>query len=169
MFGNLTSFESLFDALQVLHKVRGGKMQLKNAAAEILMLGVLMLAIAPVRAHHEERGHVEVRGEGFHGDIGRFDEHDWAVWHNGRWFHGDHGGRLGWWWIAGGVWYFYPYPVYPYPDPYLPPDLPVPAVPPPPMPTNWYYCNSARGYYPYLTACPEGWLARPATPAASPR
>jgi len=22
----------------------------------------------------------------------------------------------------------------------------------------WYYCPSARGYYPYVSTCPEGWL-----------
>ena len=21
----------------------------------------------------------------------------------------------------------------------------------------WYYCGSARAYYPYVGACPEGW------------
>jgi hypothetical protein len=44
-------------------------------------------------------------------------------WRAGHWYHGRHGGRVGWWWVAGGVWYFYPAPVYPYPDPH--------AVPPP--------------------------------------
>jgi hypothetical protein len=105
------------------------------------------------------------RGE-FHGRIERFHEHDWGLWHSGHWYHGDHGGRLGWWWVAGGIWYVYPYPVYPYPDPYLPPDLPEPAVPPPPKPTTWYFCRSADAYYPYVTGCAEGWQVVPANPAA---
>ena len=137
------------------------------------------LASLPAQAQHEERFHegprLEGRHEGpaFRGDIGRFHEHDWAVWHSGRWMHASHGGRLGWWWVAGGIWYFYPYPVYPYPDPYLPPDyLPPPAqpgvVPPPQTPANWYYCNSARGYYPYVTACPEGWQSVPPGAAVPP-
>jgi len=29
---------------------------------------------------------------------------------------------------------------------------------------NWYYCDSAKSYYPYVSQCPEGWRAVPATP-----
>jgi hypothetical protein len=29
---------------------------------------------------------------------------------------------------------------------------------------NWYYCDSARGYYPYVTQCPEAWRAVSAVP-----
>ena len=153
-----------------------------------LSLVSLALAVGPASAAqheermHEEHGHFEARHEGpvFHGEIGRFHEHDWAIWHGGRWEHGYHGGRLGWWWIAGGVWYFYPYPVYPYPDPYLPPTMlaapvaPGAEPPPAPAPTAWYYCASARGYYPYVPSCPEAWQpvaptgAPPAAPAAPP-
>ena len=32
------------------------------------------------------------------------------------------------------------------------------APPPPPAPSYWYYCPSAGGYYPYVRACPGGWL-----------
>jgi hypothetical protein len=79
--------------------------------------------------------------------------------------------------------------VYPYPDPYLPPivveDSPPPAVviqqppseaPPPPSsvaapqtPQNWYYCESAKGYYPYVPSCPAGWQMVPASPPDMPR
>ena len=38
-------------------------------------------------------------------------------WYQGRWRHGDHGGRQGWWRVIGSSWYFYPAPVYPYPAP----------------------------------------------------
>jgi len=35
------------------------------------------------------------------------------------------------------------------------------AAPPPvriqPAAGNWYYCNSAGQYYPYVEYCPEGW------------
>jgi len=100
-------------------------------------------------------------------------------WHGGggRWEHGWHGGHLGWWYIDAGVWslypYYYPYPYYAYPAPYpYAPALEAPLVsgnvPPPPQ--NWYYCDAANGYYPYVTACPGGWRAVPATPppAAAP-
>ncbi|WP_448191605.1 hypothetical protein [Azospirillum sp. sgz301742] len=89
-------------------------------------------------------------------DIARFREHDLDRWRGGRWYHGHHDGRRGWWWIVGGVWYFYPVPVYPYPDPYLPP-----VAPPPPQP-SYYYCPSPPGYYPYVPECPTGWRAVPA-------
>lgn len=55
---------------------------------------------------------------------------------------------------------FYP-PYYGYPRYYYPP-----AAYPPPVyiernrPRHhrfWYYCASAGGYYPYISACPEGW------------
>jgi len=90
------------------------------------------------------------------GDIHRFHEHDFAMWQRGRWRHEFHDGRLGWWWVVGGVWYFYPAPVYPYPDPFLPPGVPVAAGP------TWYYCASPPGYYPYVAACLTPWQAVPA-------
>ena len=31
------------------------------------------------------------------------------------------GSRFGWWRVVGGLWYWYPTPIYPYPDPYTPP------------------------------------------------
>ena len=49
-----------------------------------------------------------------------------------------------------------------YPAPYAPAPAYAPPVyaapPPPPAPSYWYYCPSARGYYPYVNACPDGWL-----------
>ena len=34
---------------------------------------------------------------------------------------------------------------------------------------NWYYCDSARSYYPYVAHCPEAWRAVPAVPAGPTR
>ena len=31
-------------------------------------------------------------------------------------------------------------------------------------PQSWFYCESAKGYYPYVPQCPEPWRAVPATP-----
>ncbi len=39
-----------------------------------------------------------------------------------------------------------------------PPPRPV-YVLPPQAAGNWYYCRSSGQYYPYTTACPEGWRA----------
>jgi hypothetical protein len=110
----------------------------------------------------------------WHGHIERFHEHDWDLWRRGYWRHEFHDGRWGWWWIVGPIWYYYPEPVYPYPNPYEPPVAvivhPEPASPEsaPPVPQYWYYCESARGYYPYVPTCPGGWRAVPATPGSPP-
>ena len=52
-----------------------------------------------------------------------------------------------------------------------PPVAPQPAAPQPPAitpgaqaPGAWYYCDSAKGYYPYVGQCPEGWKTVPASP-----
>ena len=115
------------------------------------------------------------------GDIHRFDRQDMHRWRAGNWRHGRHAGRLGWWWVVGGLWYFYPGPVYPYPDPYRPPVIvdsappvevapqaPAPAAPPVDATQSspyWYYCEPSRTYYPYVATCPVPWKTVPATPA----
>lgn len=103
----------------------------------------------------EHRGHDEPEHR-WDGD-GRWGGHafDAARWHGGHWVHGEHVGRLGWWWVAGDGWYFYPAPVYPYPDPYIPPAVVAPSA------GYAYYCTSANAYYPYVTECPEGWKPMP--------
>lgn len=102
------------------------------------------------------------RHDAFRGDIRRFREHDIGVWHGGHWYHGPHGGRRGWWWIAGGTWYFYPAPIYPYPDPYLPPVYHAPLAA-----GYWYYCDNPPGYYPYVAECRLPWHA--VAPGGAPR
>jgi hypothetical protein len=103
-------------------------------------------------------------------------------WGDGRWYHGWHDGHLGWWWIVAGMWYLYPALVHPYPDTYVPPVVveqqppviiqqappaTVPSQPPaaaPRAPQYWYYCRSAKAYYPYVSSCPSGWMKVPTTP-----
>jgi hypothetical protein len=57
---------------------------------------------------------------------------------------------VGWWWIVGPDWYWYPSEVYPYPSPYTPPDM---------ANGYWYWCDAYQKYYPYVGACPSGWRA----------
>ena len=75
--------------------------------------------------------------------------------------------------------YWGPYPYY-YPPPpyyiYRPPTVVVeeppvyverpPVAPAPPAASTayWYYCSSARGYYPTVPSCPEEWVKVPERP-----
>ena len=139
-----------------------------------IVAGVLLATALPAVAEHgvgHWAGH----------DIHHFGERDFGVWRGGHWYHGPHGGQLGWWWVAAGVWYFYPAPIYPYPDPYIPsitvinPQPPVVVAPqteapaqPQPAAQLWYYCDSAKGYYPYVANCQSGWRTVPAQPPQAP-
>jgi Family of unknown function (DUF6515) len=48
--------------------------------------------------------------------------------------------------------------------PVAPPAQTAPAAPQPSASATWYYCESSKTYYPYVSQCPEGWRAVPATP-----
>jgi hypothetical protein len=68
---------------------------------------------------------------------------------------------------------------------YAPPAVVVPAEPrvyvepdqtPAPAPSSqasspqwWYWCASAKGYYPYVSTCSEGWQRVPPQPPQAPR
>jgi len=67
--------------------------------------------------------------------------------------------------------YYYPYPGYDFP--YTPPALIVEQQPPaasqppataPQPPATWFYCDSAKAYFPYVATCPEPWRTVPAAP-----
>ncbi len=137
-----------------------------SAVLRVLMVAWIASTVSTAAlAQREARGHHPQ----WRGDISRFHEHDWNVWRGGHWNQGRHDGRLGWWWVVGPSWYFYPAPIYPYPNPWEPPPVvmvnpPVGSVPPPPPTQYWYYCEASKGYYPYVATCPAGWVQVPATP-----
>ena len=141
-----------------------------RVSAMKIMRGLLVVLIAMAttagpsaadeRGHR--RGHEREPHEAWRGDIHRFHEHDLGRWRAGRWYQGHHFGRSGWWWIVGGVWYYYPAPVYPYPNPYQPPL--VAAPPAPPAAQYWYWCPNPAGYYPYVARCGTNWRRVPANP-----
>lgn len=82
---------------------------------------------------------------------------------HGHWVHAWHDGRFGWWWVGpGDFWYWYPASVY-YDYSVPPPVDYIAPAGPAPQPT-WYYCDSAKGYYPNVRSCPSGWRAVPANP-----
>lgn len=136
---------------------------MQGAAAKMLQAALAVLialpaTIAPAVAGERDHRRGFERHHGWRGDIRRFNEHDFGRWRSGHWHQGRHAGRSGWWWIVGGVRYYYPAPVYPYPNPYRPPLL----VPPPAATLYWYHCSYPAGYYPYILQCPGGWRRVPA-------
>lgn len=134
----------------------------RSWALVVLMLMVLTWS----SLSHAQRDKQRPKPPPWHGDISKFHNHDWKVWRGGHWDHGRHDGRLGWWWVIGSSWYFYPAPIYPYPNPWEPPaTILLNDLPPLPPPTAyWYYCDAARRYYPYVPNCASGWRQVPATP-----
>jgi hypothetical protein len=135
-----------------------------------LAIGALAIAslAAPAEARRDHwHDNAHFHGPIFHDrDIGRFHERDFVVWRAGGWHHSWHGGRYAWWWVIGPSWYYYPAPAYPYPDPYRPPivvEVPAPVNGPAPQ-QFWYYCESPKGYYPYVPSCRTEWRPVPSTP-----
>ena len=72
----------------------------------------------------------------------RFHRNDWDRRDRGRWHHGFHAGRTGWWWVIGSSWYFHPAPVYAYPPRMAVVPVPVPVRP---QVTVAPYCREYRG------------------------
>jgi len=114
---------------------------------------------SPAKAHAR---HASAAPSSWQGDIHRFHDRDLPRWRSGRWSHGVHEGRSGWWWVVGSTWYFYLNPVYPYPDPYTPSGYAVVTETP-----VYYYCPNPSGYYPYVSYCHGGWQ-KLVTQAATP-
>ena len=86
-----------------------------------------------------------------------FSAGDRAAWRGGGWRHEYHNGHLGWWWVVGDSWFFYPAPIYPYPD-YVGPDYYYNYYDYYPAPSYyWYYCADPPGYYPQVQSCNVEW------------
>jgi hypothetical protein len=141
----------------------------------------------PGHPGEEHREIAHERHEFHEHDVHRFNHEELALWRGGGWHQEWHNGRFGWWWLAGGVWYFYERPVYPYPlviaettyvEPVVAPPVVVPAMPAPapaavapagPPPQQfWYYCDNPPGYYPYVATCNTNYR-EVAVPSAPPR
>jgi hypothetical protein len=145
-----------------------------------LVLGALMLAgtaiaVAPgaEAAGYGGYGH----GPGWGRPGAHFSFGAGPSWRGGRWVHGWHGPRQGWWWTVGNSWYLYPRPVYPYPTYAPPPYASADEYYPnargyaqsfdpgpnrnPQRPNYWYFCENPEGYYPYVHDC-DNWQQEPA-------
>lgn len=138
---------------------------MKMRSAVSIGIGLSLLAVAWPAAARDSHWRTEIRVGPSHHDR----------WHSGRWHHGWRDGRLGWWWVSGNAWHYYPERVFPYPEPVRPPIVVVSPQPqvlqPPPVlmqqtaPAVWYFCEAVQAYYPYVNSCPTGWKTVPAVPA----
>jgi hypothetical protein len=103
-----------------------------------------------------------------HTDFAHFSPAQHTAWVGGHWNHSWHNGHFGWWWFAGGAWYFYDSPIYPYPtyvaDEYVEDDSYGYGGGP-----TWWYCQSPPGYYPYVQSCGAPWQPVPASPPPPPQ
>ena len=147
-----------------------------------IVLGALMLAgaaavAAPAADAAGYGGYGYRHGPGYGRPGAHFGFSAGPGWRGGRWVHGYHGPRYGWWWTVNNSWYPYPRPVYPYPA-YAPPPYasadeyypnargytqdfdPGPSRNPQ-RPDYWYFCENPEGYYPYIQDC-DNWLQEPA-------
>ena len=82
------------------------------------------------------------------------------------WWHGPHV------WVGGPFWYPYyapPVVVQPSPPVVVQPSQPqtyVQSPAPAQGPSYWYYCESSKGYSPYVKECPGGWTRVAPHPAS---
>ncbi|MBS0392954.1 MAG: hypothetical protein JSR23_17710 [Proteobacteria bacterium] len=181
----------------------------------LLASALLLLGSGPALAQHGGHGGHGGRGGGhFHGgaayggghwggggsyrlgsgrwayrpgyDVHGFSRPEFGRWSGGRWNHTCWGGRCGWWWATGGLWYFYGAPVYPYPLVVSPVTYAAPVYYPAqqaplepytageaglaPQPTFSYYCDDPPGYYPAVPQCSTPWheSRTPAAPVPPP-
>lgn len=116
----------------------------KTLVVLLLVVGVLALTVTPGDAHGRFRGGVFI-------GVGPY----W--------------GPYPYWWYPPP---YYAYPTYVYPPPTVVVEQPpvyveqqpaAPAAPPAPT-AYWYYCPSAKAYYPTAPSCPEEWVKVPEQP-----
>ena len=122
---------------------------MRRTVAVSLLTVALLLVLAALSSAMGHGGGGHGGGHGFHG-------------HNG--FHGHfHGHGV----IVAGPWWgpWWGYAPYYYPPYYYPPQVVVEPAPvigeeQPPQ-AYWYYCPSAKAYYPTAPTCPEVWIKVP--------
>jgi hypothetical protein len=124
-------------------------------ATTVILLAVVLLVVTAV-VSHADRGR---RGHRFHGHR-----------------HGHHGIRshvvIG----IGPAFWWRPYPYWYAPPPHYIYSAPLVVIQEPPVylhqqtvvepapPGYWYYCPSAKAYYPQAQTCPEVWIKVPPRP-----
>lgn len=160
----------------------------------MILIGASLSAPVAAQSHTSGAGHSvgsargsgpRSGGTGWHGG-GRPRSGGWRGYegpHDGGWHRG---GPTYWWGLGLGLglgwdaWHYAPpYYDYPYPGYYVPAVPPAVIIEPrpapettevpqnPPATSNWYYCESAKAYYPYVRQCPEPWRIVPPVPPGS--
>ena len=137
---------------------------MKRLAAGMVLVVALCVGVPAQGQHYGGHGwHGGYNGGGYHG--GGYHGGGYGGYHGGYWRGGVFIGGP-WWW--GAPYPYYPYPYYPYA--YYPPYPPVvvdrgPQVyierPQEPGAGYWYYCPSAKAYYPTVPECSEDWIKVP--------
>ena len=139
-------------------------MKRKGLAISIVTVALLL----PAAPSDAQRGHGRHRGGHHSSSHHTFSHH--------RSHHGSHGGIFiddhSWWpyshLYAYPYWSYYPSPYYYFyrlspvqePSVYIQ-QQPAPAAAEPPY---WYFCPSAKAYYPSIQQCSEAWVMVPPTP-----
>jgi len=114
-------------------------------SAAVSLLAVALLLVPAVLSHAWSRGGPGHRGFRDHGVI--------VV------------GPSFWWGAPYPYWWDYPPPYYVYaPPPVIVQEPPVYVEPPAPPQSYWYYCQSAKTYYPSVQMCAEAWIKVPPRP-----
>jgi hypothetical protein len=160
---------------------------MRRLAAILLMVAALLLVpAAPSQAQRGHGGGYSGEHGGGPGGWRGGGPGGWRGGGPGGWRGGGHGGWYGgwrggvflgspWWW--GGL---YPYPYWGYPQSYWDypqsyygyppvgveegPSMYIQQEPAPsaaPSQAYWYYCASAKAYYPKVQKCPEAWIKVP--------
>jgi hypothetical protein len=160
-------------------------MRRPGKALAVVVVGVLVLAgsaVLPTEAsaagggsHGGFSGGHSFHSGSFHGGNSFHGHFHNGHFHNGHFRHGS-GVFIGGAFIASPWWWGAPYPYYPYWGgaypyyAYAPPVVEQPLdyvqgpLPGAQSPGYWYYCESARAYYPNVPSCPENWIQVPARP-----
>jgi hypothetical protein len=82
---------------------------------------------------------------------------------------GFHFGAPFYWGPYWSPWWYHPAPYYYHPAPAYVPAQPTTYIEQGSAPAGdsggwWYYCDTSRGYYPYVKECPSGWQRVPPAP-----
>jgi hypothetical protein len=123
----------------------------------VIFLGVTLLSAVPLQVHAgRARGHVGVNGGGHYS--GHYRPAYRPGYRNHAWGGSRYWGPRVYWGgsIVLGPWY--PYRYYAPPPVVIQEPPQVYAQPEQAEASYWYYCRNPEGYYPYVKACPEGWM-----------